>query len=459
MKAEDDINFEEDIRALVEKEERQPPPAVWSRIESQLSRPPRVRFLWLRTRWPSVAMLAASMLLLVLSTVWLMRVDKTDADPIPTLGLQSQSPEKAGESPAALLPTAPQAVSKDRATLIIKPFVTSVQSKAPMSLAQRSVPSPTRKANASEITAQRAFETSIAVLSPDLRQTCESSELLTAFVKGVQATDSSIEREDFEFDEPRRRAFHLAVAGGWSGGSENGGGVESGAETLSSNNFSLSSESFAKEFGSFNSENSLTPLFQDELNTLNVVSNWATGIQAGLGVSRRLDFEMGLMLQRLQLVSSLRYAVLDHSSGVLTPVADVMNRAGASDLSVWPLKGSETASHTGWYVQTPVRAAFRLGQRQLHVRLTAGAAAHWLVRHDRRLSLEGIEASAGRTILSPWYISVQLSAAAHYALGKRLSIFLEPSFQQPVTSVVNDQYINYRPVSLGLNCGLSYRFQ
>ena len=268
------------------------------------------------------------------------------------------------------------------------------------------------------------------------------------------------EFEIIDWESHRNNRWLLAAAGNLNSGQKNSDN-SAGQSNLTSQNFAMSSQSFSKDNRSSNKLEQTKQLLNKELGSMQILSQWSTGLLAGWNASNHITIQTGAMFQRTQFRQQLQYVVFNSDSKEFLSVFEVYQlQNSGSESTIWPLvDDSQTRTHNVSYIQIPIRVVVATGESRLQFGAMAGAALHLRVDQNQINSSNEISLDERYTPFSKQYASIQLGLSANYELGSRISIFLEPNFQQPITNQLKPNLPDTKLFSFGIQSGIVLHFK
>ena len=113
------------------------------------------------------------------------------------------------------------------------------------------------------------------------------------------------------------------------------------------------------------------------------------------------------------------------------------------------------------YIEVPFAARYNLIEKKPIISLSAGICTNFLIDNTATLYVDKSESSTGETDnIKPVSYSTKFGLGIEYPLFKKFSLNVEPVFRYFISSVNNSSNeITYRPYSLGVNAGISFKIQ
>lgn len=111
------------------------------------------------------------------------------------------------------------------------------------------------------------------------------------------------------------------------------------------------------------------------------------------------------------------------------------------------------------FMEVPLLVRYRVVDARLGVELMTGITTGFLVGNNAYIDNQYGLQNIGRTEdISTVNLSGTIGMGATFALGKKLSLALEPRFSYYFQSINNNPEVNFRPYRIGIFTGLTYEF-
>ena len=145
----------------------------------------------------------------------------------------------------------------------------------------------------------------------------------------------------------------------------------------------------------------------------------------------------------------------------------------AQDIQMWRSPGADKNSPIEYvtaydvevkqelkYIEVPFAARYNLIEKKPIISLSAGICTNFLIDNTATLYVDKSESTTGETDnIKPVSYSTKFGLGIEYPLFKKFSLNVEPVFRYFISSVNSSNEITYKPYSLGVNAGISFKIQ
>ncbi|NQU87749.1 MAG: outer membrane beta-barrel protein [Mariniphaga sp.] len=111
------------------------------------------------------------------------------------------------------------------------------------------------------------------------------------------------------------------------------------------------------------------------------------------------------------------------------------------------------------FIEIPVLLKYNLIDKKIAIDLIGGLSANWIIGNNVYMGEGNNKENIGKTAdISKLNYSGTVGVGVDYALGKRLSVSVEPRVNYYLKSINKNEAINYKPYRIGIYTGINYNF-
>ncbi len=111
------------------------------------------------------------------------------------------------------------------------------------------------------------------------------------------------------------------------------------------------------------------------------------------------------------------------------------------------------------FVEVPLYVRYNLIESDFNIQLMGGVSTNFVVGNNVFLDDNGSSQKVGKTQnISSANYSGTIGFGIEYALGKNISLSVEPRFNYFLSSINNSPDVNFRPYRIGILTGVNYKF-